>query len=253
MKLTQLWPLAALLGAVTLGGALWGASRWLGAPAAVPDHATVFTGTQPMLFAGSTTLGQRIVPQRDGLRAVDLLLAAEGAELGGMVRMDILDPQSRETIRTAQVPARRVPSGSVWELRPGGATERWTTFGFEPVPNSAGRDLLMILSYSDGRDVPGGRLATLAHFPGTYPLGQMLINGTPQKGNLLFRLAGSGTRRDATGVAMENLARVQPVARGTLVFPAVLLLLCVTLAAAVIWRVGSPSPEVRPDRQGTTR
>ena len=225
---------------VTLAILAWAVRAWAAAPAAVPDHATLFSGTQPMTLAGSTTLAQRFTPARDRLTAVDLLLAAESPELPGDVRLEILALPSRQAIRRAQVPAARLPHASIWELRPGQPRETWTSFGFEPVADTLGRDLLLVLTYPEGADRPGERVATLAHFPGRYPGGELAVNGFPvggNGGNLLFRLASAGTRGEALWTAANNVARAQPFAAGTLVLPITLGGACLILAMALLTRL----------------
>src|SRR5437867_174826 len=176
-----------------LGGLALGISRWWNGPAPVPDHATTFSGTQAMLFAGSGGLAQRVRPTLDGFTAVDLIVAAEDAGLPGAVRLQIEEYPSGRVLRTAQVPAARAPAGSVWDVRPGAPREQWLTFGFEPILDSAGKDYRLVLSYPppDGVDQPGSRLATLARFSSSYPPDQLLINGSPAAGVLDLRLAAA--------------------------------------------------------------
>jgi hypothetical protein len=206
----------------------------LTAPAAVPDHATVFGATQPMAFAGTITLAQRFTPKRDHLTAIDVLLAAENKTLPGSVLLEIQAWPTREVLRTARVPAASIPSLHIWELRPGQPKEQWTTFGFAPITVAEGAELLFQLSYADGTDQPGWRVATLARFPSNYRPNEMFVNGFSQNGNLLFRLASAGMRGQAIGGAGANLARLQPVYSGTLVAPGVLAACCALLAGVII-------------------
>ncbi|MGI8424679.1 MAG: hypothetical protein ACR2NO_11325 [Chloroflexota bacterium] len=233
---------------VTLALSSWIIGRWAGAQAPVPDHANVFSGTNAMVFAGQTTLAQRIVPRGNRILAVDVLLAAENAGLPGDVQLEIVSLPERATLRRARMAASGVPVGQVWRVRPGEPAEQWTTFGFDPIDGIAGKDLLAVLSYADGRDQPGHRLVTLAHFPGKYPDGELYVNDLPvegKAGDLLFRAARDGTRSEAIGVALANLTRVQPVARGSLALPAALAALCAALAACVAGSIARPSPAAR--------
>ena len=187
-----------------------------------------------MVVAGRNQLAQRLVPRGDGLRAIDLLLTAENPDLPGNVQLEVVSLPDRATLRRARVAASSLPVGQIWDVRPGQPGERWATFGFEPIERSAGRELLAVLSYEDGEDRPGQRVTTLAHFPGLYPDGELYVNGSPtdgRAGDLLFRAARAGTCAEAIGVALENLARVQPLARGTLLLP-------VTLAAVALLSAG---------------
>jgi hypothetical protein len=191
-----------------------------------------------MTLAGANSLGQRFKPRHNGLTAVDLLLTAEAPNMPGNVELEILDAAGATLLRTARLAVASLPARQVWELRPGQAAEHWTTFGFEPIPDSAGRALMFRLRYSDAPDRPGFRVQTLAHFPSTYRTAdwapELLVNGFPQGGNLLFRVATAGTRAGALGVALENLARTQPIGTGSLLLPEALLGLCAVLAAAFV-------------------
>ena len=240
LRTTVVGVLAIAATGVTLAVLRWSGGRLLSAPAPVPDHATVFSGTSPMAFAGQTTLAQRLVPRGDGLIALDFLITAENPNLPGSVQLEVVAQPERTILRRARVPAAALPVGQIWAIRPGETGERWTAFGFEPLEGVAGRDLLAVLTYADGEDRPGQRLVTLAHFPGLYPDGELYVNGLPtvgRDGDVLFRAARAGTRGGAISVALENLARVQPVGRGTLLLPAALgalALLCAGGAALVL-------------------
>lgn len=190
-----------------------------------------------MVFAGRTTLEQRFVPRRDRLTAIDVLVAAENAELAGEIQLEVLDGVSRQRLRLSKLRASSAPIGQIWEIRPGQPRERWLSFGFEPIEDSRSRDLSFQLSYPEGVDRPGARLVALASFPATYPGGWMLVNGDRTSGNLLFRLAAAGTRGKALGVAFENAARVQPVGAGTLAFPVAVGAVCATLAISLLTRL----------------
>src|SRR5690349_8841682 len=96
-------PLLAIVGLVAslaiLGAGALRISRWWNGPAAVPDHATTFSGTQAMVFAGTGTLAQRVRPTLDGFTAVDLIVAAERANLPGSVRLQTEDYPSGRVLR----------------------------------------------------------------------------------------------------------------------------------------------------------
>jgi hypothetical protein len=191
-----------------------------------------------MTLAGPNSLGQRFRSRHNGLTAIDLLLTAEAPGMPGNVELEILDAAGASVLRTSQLSVSSLQARQVWELRPGQPAERWTTFGFDPIHDSAGRDLLFRLRYADAPDRPGFRLQTLAHFPSTYRTvdwaPELLVNGFPQGGNLLFRLATAGTRGGAVAVALENLSRGQPVGQGSLAVPGALAAIALTLAAAFV-------------------
>ena len=203
----------------------------------MPDHATVFSGTSALIFAGRTALEQRFIPRRDRLTAIDVLIAAENADLPGDIQLEVLDGGSRLRLRLSRLPAALAPVGQIWDMRPGQVRERWSSFGFEPIEDSRNRELLFRLTYPMGNDRPGSRLVTLAALPATYPGGGLALNGDLQTGNLLFRLADAGTRRAALEAGLENLARVQPIAGGTLALPVTLTVLCVACAVSVFTRL----------------
>lgn len=207
--------------------------RWWNTPAPVPDQAAPFVATQPLMFAGRTVLSQRITPRRDRLRAIDLIISAENANLPGEIEVRVLEWPSGQELRLSRRPAADAPPGNPWRFRPGQPDERWLAFGFDPVPDSAGRELSVTLAYPQGEDRPGARLGTLAHFPGRPPLGNLAVNGDPREGNLLFRLAAGGTRGEALRQAGDNLARQQPYFPTRLVLPAALAALCCALAAGL--------------------
>lgn len=219
-------------------GAAWGLRWWAAAPAPVPDHATVHSGTQAMTVAGIRTLGQTFRPLAGRLTAIDLLLAAEEPGLPGDIRLDVFSAASGERLRTSRVPAAALPTGSPWSLRPGQPGEQWTAFGFEPIDDSGGRELLFVLSYPDAADRPGSRVATLARFPRSYGRGEMVVNEFPASGNLLFRATRAGTRGEALAVAATNVSRVQPLAVDTLAAPLLAGVLCAALAVSIVWVLG---------------
>ena len=188
-----------------------------------------------MLFAGSGSLAQRVRPTRDGFTAVDLILAAEAPGLPGDVELQVLDPSTKQPVRSAHMPAAALPTAAIWDLRPGSPGERWQSLGFEPIQESAGRDYVVLVRYPppNGVDTPGRRVATLAHFPNTYQQGSLAVNTFPAGGELLVRLGAAGTHGDALLTARDNLARRQPVWTGTVVAPAVAGALSVWFAVAL--------------------
>ena len=243
MGVSRLRLVLLLLLAFGAGALITGSARWLRAPAPVPDHAAPFVATKPLLFAAGGTLSQRLRAGRNGLRAVDLILAAEGPGLPGEVELRLAEWPSGREVRVARRPAADVPAGEPWRFRPGQPEEHWLSFGFEPVPDSAGRDYLLILAYPQGRDSPGERLLALAHIPGNYGGGDLAVNGDWLSGNLLFRVAGSGTRGEALQQAGDNLAREQPYFPASLALPATLALLAAGLAAGLVVAVLRRAPE----------
>jgi hypothetical protein len=234
--------IAWLAGAAALMACLVAAVAWWRSPGLVPDHAAAFSASAQMLFAGQNSLAQQVIPFRDGLTRVDVLVAAESAGLPGDAELRVEAWPSRRLVRVARRLVAAIPVGSAWSLRLGQSGEQWTSFSFEPLPDSAGQEYLLVLRYPDGPDVPDRRLATLAHFPGTYLRGQILVNGAPNDGTLLFRLSAAGTHGQALRAAAYNVARRQPLGRDTLVAPGLLALLCAALLLGIgraMWRLPS--------------
>jgi hypothetical protein len=210
-----------------------GAVRWRGQPAPVPDHATALSASAEMKVAAHLWLAQVVRPDRDGFSAVDMLLSAERAGLPGEVQLDVQELPGERVLRTSRRRAADLPAGSPWEYRPGSRREQWVTFGFEPLPDSGGKEFRVAVTYRDGRDAAGERVAALARFPRTYARGAFFVNGFEAGGTLLLRLAAQGTRGDALQTAATNLARQQPLAPGTLLAPAVVGVACLACAAAI--------------------
>ena len=186
-----------------------------------------------MLLFGNAELAQLVKPTLNGFTAVDFVFSGESLDLPSNVRLDVQIWPERRSVRTSQVPAASLPQGSPLVYRPNQPVERWTTFSFEPIPGSAGQTYLLVLSYPDGPDVAGRRVGTLAHFPSLYLPNGLLVNTFEQNGNLLFRIAASGTRGGAVQAGLSNLARAQPIGAGSLFGPVVALTACAACAVGV--------------------
>ena len=192
-----------------------------------------------LLFAGAE-LAQLVKPSLNGLTAVDFVFSAEATDLPGAVRLDLQAWPERRSMRTAQVAAARLPQGAPLAYRPNQSGERWTTFSFEPIADSAGQTYMLVLTYPDGPDVPGKRVGALARFPSLYLPNGLLVNTFEQNGNLLFRLAAAGTRGGAVQAGLRNLARAQPLGTGSVAGPAVALAVCALCAGGVFAVSRSP-------------
>jgi hypothetical protein len=219
-----------------VGVAWWRIPRWWNGSAPVPDHATTFSASQQLLFAGGTTLTQRVRPTRDKFAAVDAILSAESRGLPGSVRLVIQDASSGRVVREGRVPASSLPTGPAWDVRPSSPGERWVTFSFEPIADSAGKEFDLALSYPppEGVDRPGSRLATLSRAPARYPFSEPPPQSNEAAGVLLVRLAARGTHGDAVHVGLDNIARAQPLGTGSLVASAVSLVVALCFAGGSV-------------------
>jgi hypothetical protein len=225
---------AVVFALAALGRSRFGRGRWLSLPATVPDHVTALSASSEMKVAEQLWLAQIVRPDRDGFSAVDVVLSAERDGLPGEVQLEVQELPGERVLRTSRRRAAELPAGSAWTFRPGSSREQWVTFGFEPILDSAGKDLRLVLTYRDGRDAAGERVAVLARFPRTYPRGVFFVNGFEAGGTLLARLAAAGTRAGVLQEASTNLAHQQPFWTGTLVVPAALMAVSVGFAAAAI-------------------
>jgi hypothetical protein len=212
---------AVIVSGLLVAGALL-LARWWRAAGLVPDHAPPIRATAEMKIGGPVELMQRVRVRRAGLAAVDVLLRAEAPDLPGWAQLRVEAWPGRLALRTARLPAALPAPPTGWLALPQRPPQRWATFTFEPLPDSAGREYLLVFSYPEGQNEAGRRLAIATHFPNSYPYGELLVNGSPADGTLMFRLAGAGTNGDAVRATAYNLARGQPVFAGTLLAPGLL-------------------------------
>ena len=219
--------LAAVIGmavAATLAVAGAWALQWWRAPAMVADHVTASAASLEMRVGGPGELAQWVVPTRDGLSVIELVLAAEGPDLPGdvVIRIEALaegaaaetlpttwpttlpPPDRRVLLREVRLPASSLSSGSAFGMGQGEKAERWTPVRFDPVVPSSGRPLLVVVSYPDGGTQPGSRVATLVRFPSSYPRGALYVNAFKADGTMLVRLANDETNAAAVRRVIAN-------------------------------------------------
>lgn len=243
--------LATLLMTAGIGGA-----RWWRASAVVGDHMTETTASIEMALGGPSTLAQWVLPTRDGLSAVDVVVTAEDADLpgdlivrieaitagvakmrdadGGDVWPDVLPvPDQREILREVRLPIRTLPIGRPFQVGPGTPNETWTRVRFDPIVRSAGRALLVTMA-SDGGADPGTRVTTLARFPRRYDGGELYVNAFRSNGTLLVRLTREETNAAAVRLAIAGGLSRQPFLAGTPIVPGTLLVACGILVLAVV-------------------
>ena len=248
--------------AVTLVGALFVASlvlggeaslRWWRAPAVVADHVTASAGSLEMRLGGPNELAQWVVPSREGMSVIELVLAAEGPDLPGevVVRIEALaavaepgpprtewpatlpPPDRRVVLREVRLAAAALPVGRAFGTGQGEKAERWTPVRFEPIVPSVGRPLLVVVSYPDGGTQPGTRVATLARFPSSYQQGALYVSAFKADGTMLVRVANDETNAAAVRRVLANGAARLPLGPRSLAVVGALMVSCGILWAAV--------------------
>ena len=247
--------LAAVIGmavaamAVSAGA---GALQWWRAPAVVADHVTASAGSLEMRVGGAGELAQWVVPTRDGLSVIELVLAAEAPDIPGdlVIRIEALadgaaaetlptsspatlpPPDRRVILREVRVPARELATGGAFGTGQGDKAERWTPVRFDPVVPSAGRPLLVVLSYPDGGTQPGTRVATLVRFPSSYSRGTLYVTAFRADGTMLVRLAHDETNAAAVRRVLANVATRLPFGDWSLTVVSTLVMAC-----GILWVV----------------
>ena len=104
---------------------------------------------------------------------------------------------------------------------------------FDPVVPSAGRPLLVVVSYPDGGTQPGSRVATLVRFPSSYPRGALYVNAFKADGTMLVRLANDETNAAAVRRVLANASRRLPFGEWSLAVVGTLALACGILWVAI--------------------
>lgn len=226
--------------------------QWWQSPSVVADHQTAPAASLEMKLGGASSLAQWVVPDRDGLAQIDLVLTAETDGLPGMVEITVEElsdgvfpggtwpsvlpaPDRRRVVRKSSVAASALPMGSAWRVGPGTPEESWVPVRFEAIAASQGRVYLVTLAYPDGSDTAGKRVSTLAKFPSRYIRGELYVNAFQARGTLLMRLAGDETVAAGVRRAVANLARAMPVSAGTSWLPGTLAVVCGILWVATLW------------------
>ena len=210
--------------AATLAVAGAWALQWWRAPAMVADHVTASAASLEMRVGGPGELAQWVVPTRDGLSVIELVLAAEGPDLPGdvVIRIEALaegaaaetlpttwpttlpPPDRRVVLREVRLPTTSLPVGSAFGTGQGAQAERWTRVRFDPIVPSVGRPLLVVVSFPTGGTQPGARVSTLVRFPSSYPSGALYVNAFKADGTMLVRLANDETNAAAVRRVIAN-------------------------------------------------
>lgn len=230
------------------------ALRWWRAPAVVADHVTATSASLEMRVGGPSELAQWVVPDREGLSVIELVLAAEAPAMAGEVIVRIeglaggevarpdggewppsLPPAERRTLlREVRVPASALPDGAAFGTGPGALASRWTMVRFDPIVPSAGRPLLVVVAYPSGGTQPGTRVATLARFPGEYRRGELFVNGFRAGGTMLVRLANDETNAASVRRTAANVLAGLPFGTWDSTVTGALVTSCGILLAIVV-------------------
>ncbi len=224
-----------------LAAVLWGI---LQLPMDVPDTSSPPSGNGVGTANNWAAVGQTFVPSRNGLDRVSVVLAVEQPTDQAAITFNIKATPLGEPLRTIKEPISALPKGKAGDMRPGTLAERWYSFDFEPIADSAGRRLYFSV---EGKDVPReNTVNVLMMYHNGYPLGEAYANEKPLDAHLVFRTYSHGRLADMLTVLASNLAHARP---GILGYPGFYLALLATyglLAAAVIRlvrRIATHNPE----------
>ncbi len=207
-------------------------------PVDVPDTSSPFNTNNTLVMNAANTPGQSFVPRRNGLNRIDLSLAVENPtdRAGAVFRVEEMPFKQ---VRSVSLRVSDLPFGRAEDFRPGTITERWYSFRFEPVPDTAGKRMFFAL---EGEDVQGpNSVGLLAFFHNEYPDGEAYLNGSPLNAHIVFRAYTSGRVIDLLGVASENLLIGKPAPFDSLAPFAVLTVLYAGLGALAVISLRSSS------------
>lgn len=176
-------------------------------PVDVPDTNSPPEGNFVGEVNGTTSFGQTLVANRDGLNRVDVIVSTERPLDGAALAFDITEvpwKQAREVKR----PLSSLPLGRTEDFRPGTIMQRWYSFTFEPIPDSAGKRFFFSLR---SEDLPQANSAgVMMFFHNRYPLGEAYKNGDQIGANVVFRAYSRGRIGDLANVLMSNIIRDMP-------------------------------------------
>jgi hypothetical protein len=200
-------------------------------PVEVPDANSPLEGNAGGAINASATLGQTLVANRNGINRVDVVLSTENRVDQGNLKFSIMEvpwSQSREVTR----PVAGLPIGKIGDFRPGTIMQRWYSFSFEPIPDSAGKRLYFSL---ESKELPqSSSVNLLMYFYNEYPFGEAYINGDTTNAHVVFRTYAQGNLGDLIGVWVENLTRDRPGLLGNPATYGLLVLVYLLLAAGTV-------------------
>lgn len=173
-------------------------------PVEVPDTSSPPEGNHAGSVEGTTTIGQTFVPIRNGLSRIDLVVSNTPKMPRGRLAFQVRDAAWKR-VREVVVPISSLPLGKVGDLRPGTAMANWSSFQFEPIDDSADRELYLSLAIREPSSQEA--VGVLMFFHNRYPLGQAYVNGDPANGYVVFRSYARGRVADVLAVWGSNLVR----------------------------------------------
>ena len=215
--------LAALAGAIA-----WAVLQW---PVEIPDANSPPDGNHAGAVNSATSLGQTFVASRNGINRVDVTLSVEHPIDQGEVSFKIMEVPQRQP-REVQQPLTALPTGDVGNFRPGTIMARWYSFQFQPIADSAGKQLYFSLSSKKLSAADSVNL--LMFFHNEYPLGEAYINGAPTNAYVVFRAYSQGRLVDLVGAVAQNLTKGRPGLLGSPLTYAWLGLVYILLAAGTV-------------------
>jgi hypothetical protein len=223
----------------------WGAAIALAAavilivvqlPVNVPDTSSPPFASNVVLVHNWQAVGQSFVAERDGLSELAVILATAQRIDQAEIAFHVKDSPEGEPLRTVRRSLSSLPEGNALRYHAGGLSERWETFEFEPIVDSAGRKLYFSI---EGEGIPTeNAVGVLTFFHSRYPQGEAFVNEAPVNAHVNFRAYSQGQVKDYLLVIARNLTYNRP---GPLSTPApylVLAVLYVTLAGALLAAVG---------------
>lgn len=198
----------------------------LALPVDVPDTNSPPHANHSGSVNGASTIGQTFVPSRNGLHRVEVALAVEDPSVDTGVTFQVSQVPWIDT-RTVVRRLSELPEGKAADHRPGTITERWYSFGFDPIADSAGKNMYFSL---EGKGIQGpNSVDLLMFFHNSYPLGEAYVNGEAANAHVVFKTYSTGNALDLAQVVLENLTYHLPsplghpsVVVGTMMFFVVL-------------------------------
>lgn len=204
------------------------AAAWaiLQLPVDVPDTNSPLEGNHTGEVNAANTIGQTLVASRNGLDRIEVTLAVEHPLDNANLVFHVQEmpwKESREVTRGIV----SLPVGKAGEFAPGTITQRWYSFEFDPIPDSAGKQFYFTI---EGKTLDGPHSAgLLMFFHNGYPQGEAYINGNPVGAHVVFKAYSRGKVADLIQALLENTTENQP---GLAASPN--LYLAIALAYAVI-------------------
>lgn len=113
--------------------------------------------------------------------------------------------------------------------------ERWQSFTFPPIPDSAGRSFYFYLE-SPASEL-GNAVSVMGRNDDLYPGGQGFINNHPTPGDMTFRIFYRMSLKQKTNWVLESLSAHKPSVWGSKKFYTLLAILYVLLLGTLLWQI----------------